>query len=191
MDLKDQLEALTLKLEGKSKEEVKSAIDAFELKTKEALTNEVKAVKYAFELDIKKVKEDLEEAYTLEIKKVQDHADKLDIKLKENATKTTKNVDGIKSAIKDNFKEIGSVGDTKQKVKLEVKDMTLGNALTGDQPRDYNYDVVKRPMPIANVEDLATTVPISGGTYTYVRSTLASGAVAQQNRRRFKSSIGV
>ena len=80
MELKEQLEALTLKLEGKSQSEVKSAIEAFETKNKEVIANEVKAVK-----------DDLE----AQLKAVQDHADKLDVKLQAKAKKDNKRVQAL------------------------------------------------------------------------------------------------
>ena len=66
MELKEELEALTLKLEGKSQTEVKSAIEAFEVKNKEVIDNQIKEVKESFEV---------------QLKELQDHADKLDVKL--------------------------------------------------------------------------------------------------------------
>lgn len=173
-EIKNALEALASDVKGKTSEEVKSAIDALEAKYKEEMANEVKSVKEEFEA---------------ELKKVQDHADALDVKLQEKKKNEKKQGDAIVEAIKENFEDIKHAGETKSKVRVEVKDMTLGNALTGDQPRDYNFDVVKRPLPIANVSDLTTAVQISGGTYTYVRSTLASGAVATQTEGSDKAQL--
>lgn len=66
MELKEQLEALTLKLEGKSKEQVQAEIKAFEQKNKEVIDAQIKSVKDEFEV---------------QLKAIQDHADKLDVKL--------------------------------------------------------------------------------------------------------------
>ena len=90
--------------------------------------------------------------------------------------------------LKENFEQIQNVSKTNA-VKVEVKDMTLGNALTGDQPRDYNFNAVVRPAQAMNVTDLARSFPISGGTYTYTRSTLASGAVATQVEGSAKAQL--
>ena len=90
--------------------------------------------------------------------------------------------------LKDNFEQIQNVSKTNA-VKVDVKDMTLGNALTGDQPRDYNFNAVVRPAQALNVSDLARSFPITGGTYTYTRSTLASGAVATQTEGSAKAQL--
>jgi HK97 family phage major capsid protein len=173
-ELKNALESLKAEIKGKTNEEVKSAIDSFEEKYKENVANEVKSVKD--ELD-------------KEIKALQDQADKLQIKLQESVkAKENENIPFVQKALKDNFEEIKKVGGKKE-FSLEVKDMTLGNALTGDQPRDYNFDVVRRESPIINVEDLASSIQISGGTYTYTRSTLASGSVATQTEGSDKEQL--
>ena len=148
MELKEQLEALTLKLEGKTAEEVKGAIAEFEAKHNELISNEVKSVREEFET---------------ELKKLQDHADALDIKMNESKALAVSNGDSIKNAIKSNFENIKNV---KKGNSVEVKavgDMTLVNNLTGDQPRDYNFDVVMKPGQKANVTDLVGQVAISGG----------------------------
>tara|TARA_R110000822_G_scaffold6999_2_gene29060 strand:+ start:1122 stop:2177 length:1056 start_codon:yes stop_codon:yes gene_type:complete len=148
----------------------------------------LKAKENAFEA---KSKED-KEAASIEIKGLkelqevqQKHLDALDVKLK---SKTPSSTIEINSLISKNIKDIALVTKSSPFM-LEVKDMTLANALTGDQPRDYNFDVVKRPYQMANVEDLANTIAISGGTYTYVRSTLASGAVAEQTEGAVKAQL--
>lgn len=163
-ELKDALANLKNDLEGKSNEQVKSAIETFEAKYNETVANEVKAVKDAFETEIEALKK---------------HANELDVKLQGKKKNEAIEEGYLKTLIRENIKDIESVGGKKD-FSVEVKDMTLGNALTGDQPRQYNYDVVRRSPQMVNVEDLASSVPIQGGTYTYVRSTLASGAVADQ-----------
>ena len=64
--LEKELNDLQVKLEGKSQMEVKAAIDAFKAENKVEIENAVKAAK-----------DDLE----LQLKAIQDHADKLDVKL--------------------------------------------------------------------------------------------------------------
>lgn len=188
-ELNEQLEGLKSDLEGKSKAEIKSAIEAYEVKNNEAIELMKKEQKDSFDAELAKVKKELEEKAASDIKAVQDHADKLDVKLKEQKSgKKASEEDSIKSLVRDNFEEIKSVDGTKG-VKLEVKDMTLGNALTGDQPRTYNFDVVRRRPQIVNVSDLVGSVPISGGTYTFVRSTLASGTVGSQTEGALKNQL--
>ena len=174
MELKEQLEALTLKLEGKSQTEVKSAIEAFELKNNEVISNQIKEVKESFEL---------------QLKELQNHADKLDVKLQEKAKKEMVKGDAIKSAINENFDLIKAVRKGQAVQVKAVGDMTLGASLTGDQPRDYNYDVVSVPGQALNVSDLAGSVSISGGTYTFVKVVKGEGSIGAQTEGASKSQI--
>ena len=174
MELKEQLEALTLKLEGKSQTEVKSAIEAFELKNNEVISNQIKEVKESFEL---------------QLKELQNHADKLDVKLQEKAKKEMVKGDAIKSAISENFDSIKEVRKGQAVQVKAVGDMTLGASLTGDQPRDYNYDVVSVPGQALNVSDLAGSVSISGGTYTFVKVVKGEGSIGAQTEGASKSQI--
>ena len=183
--LTEALDALEVKLKGATTLETKSLLEGFkesfdaELKAKVgALEKKSKFENEAAELEIKNLKE-LQDVQ-------QKHLDSLDIKLKAGATKTAG--PQINSLITKNIKDISLVTKA-MPFTLEVKDMTLASALTGDQPRDYNFDVVKRPFQMANVEDLASSISISGGTYTYVRSTLASGTVAEQTEGDLKNQL--
>ncbi len=72
-EIKENLEALATKLEGKSKQEVKDALEAFEVKNKEAVDSQFKGVKD--ELEAK-------------LKLIQEHADALDVKLQEKNMNT-------------------------------------------------------------------------------------------------------
>ena len=173
MELKEQLEALTLKLEGKSKDEVKNAIEAFETKNKEVIAQEVKAVKDELET---------------QLKAVQDHADKLDVKLQEKGKKDAANGDSVKAAITENIDKIQTVKKGQSVQVKTVGDMVTGN-LSGDEPRDYNFDVVMFPNQKVNVADLTGSVPISGGTYTYTRETTSEGSISTQTEGNSKSQI--
>ena len=174
MELKEQLEALTLKLEGKSQNEVKSAIEAFELKNNEVINNQIKEVKESFEV---------------QLKELQNHADKLDVKLQEKSQKEMVKGDAIKSAINENFDSIKAVRKGQSVQVKAVGDMTLGASLTGDQPRDYNYDVVSVPGQALNVSDLAGSVSISGGTYTFVKVVKGEGSISAQTEGSAKTQI--
>jgi len=174
MELKEQLEALTLKLEGKSVVEVKSAIEAFELKNNEVINNQIKEVKESFEV---------------QLKELQNHADKLDVKLQEKSQKEMVKGDAIKSAINENFDSIKAVRKGQAVQVKAVGDMTLGASLSGDQPRDYNYDVVSVPGQALNVSDLAGSVSISGGTYTFVKVVKGEGSIGAQTEGASKTQI--
>ena len=173
MELKEQLEALTLKLEGKSKDEVSNAIEAFETKNKEVIANEVKAVKDELEV---------------QLKAVQDHADKLDVKLQEKGKKEAAGGDAIKGLITENIDKIQTVKKGQSVQVKTVGDMVTCN-LSGDEPRDYNFDVVMFPNQKVNVADLTGSVPISGGTYTYTRETTSEGSISTQTEGNSKSQI--
>lgn len=173
MELKEQLEALTVKLEGKSKEEVKTAIEAFETKNKEVI-----------ELAVKAVQDEMQ----TKLDAIQAHADKLDVKLQEKSKKDVAKGDSIKAAITENIDKIKAV---KKGSSVEIKavgDMGTAN-LTGDEPRDYNFDVVKFPNQKANVSDLVGNVMISGGTYTFTREVTGEGSISTQTEGSSKSQI--
>ena len=174
MELKEQLGELALKLEGKSQKEVKSAIEAFEVKNKEVIDNQIKEVK---------------EVIDNQIKEVQDHADKLDVKLQAKAKNEMVKGDAVKSAITENFDSIKSVRKGQAVQVKAVGDMTLGASLTGDQPRTYNYDVVSVPGQALNVSDLAGSVSISGGTYTFVKVVKGEGSISAQTEGSSKTQI--
>lgn len=94
--------------------------------------------------------------------------------------------DPIAVAVKENFEAISTVSKGAPFEVMVQKDMTLPVNLVGDQPRDYNYDVVKRPAQLTNAEDLMRTIPISGGSYTFTRSTLAANNIATQTEGALK-----
>jgi len=168
-------------LETKTAVEVKNAIDAFEVKLPSA-------IKSAFEVEVKAVKDELEAKFTADLKVVQDHADKLDVKLQEKGSQTT-NEDTLVKSIKDNFEGISNVRKGNALQVKAVGNMTLPVNLTGDAPRDYNFDTVIVPSQLLNVSDLVGSVNISGGTYTYPRETGGEGSIAAQTEGSSKSQI--
>lgn len=166
-------------LETKTGLEVKSAIDAFETK----LTTEVKN---SFDVELKSVKDALEAKFTADLKAVQDHADKLDLKLQEKGT-STKNEDTLVKSITENFKGISEVRKGNAFQTKAVGDMTLAVNLSGDQPRDYNFNVVTIPGQAVNVSDLVGSVNIAGGTYTFPVEGAGEGAIATQTEGSSKA----
>jgi len=157
-------------LETKTASEVKSAIDAFEKK----LTSEIVST---FDAELQNVKNSLELKFAADLKAVQDHADKLDVKLQEKAkADANTNVDDIKSLIKDNAERIATVGEN-NKIRLKaVGNMTTAN-FTGEEPRDYNFDIVRFPSQMLNVADLTGNININGGTYTYTVEGAGEGSI--------------
>jgi HK97 family phage major capsid protein len=171
MELKEQLEALTLKLEGKSKEQAETLIKGFQAENKENI-----------DLAVKAVKDELEE----KLQSLQKHADALDVKLQEKNTQEAKKGDTLKKALADNFEQIKAVkkGNT-----VEVKavgDMTTSN-VAGEHPRDYNFDIVKLPSQKVNVSDLISTINIGGGTYTYTKETGGEGSISKNTEGSAKT----
>jgi HK97 family phage major capsid protein len=177
-ELKQALEALSSELEGKSKDEVKNAIESFEGKYKDEVAKEVKSVRDEFEA---------------KLKEVQDHADKLDAKLQDKSKQEAKTGDVIIDTVKENFERIREVETGRiKKASFEMKavaNMTLGVHLTGDQPRDYSNDLVSVPGQLLNVADLAGSVAISGGTYTFPRETGGEGSIATQTEGSDKAQV--
>ncbi len=187
LELKEALEGLEKKLDGKSADYVKNAIAEFKTAIGEKLDSDIKAlVEKSGEdakLELKTVKE-LAEAQ-------QKHLDALDVKLQGGAFGETKQktvVDEIKTAIKDNFERIGTVKKGVS-VDLEIKavgDMTTAN-ITGDEERDFSNIVAKVPNQKVAFSDLVGVIPISGGTYTFPREGAGEGAIATQTEGASKS----
>jgi hypothetical protein len=166
-------------LETKTANEVKSAIDAFE--TKLSASN-----KTQFEAELKTATDALEAKFSAELKAVQDHADKLDVKLQEKAVET-KDVDFLAKAINDNIDAIKVVSKDKAFQTKAVANMSTAN-LTGTKPHNYNFDVVTLPSQMVNIEDLAGTVVADTGNYTYTRETGAGeGSISAQTEGSSKS----
>lgn len=182
IQLKAELNNIKTALETKTATEVKSALDALEVKMTESN-------KTQFETQLKAVTEALEAKFAQDLKTVQDHADKLDLKLQAKST-TEGNEDILVKAITEGFENIKEVeaGNSKKYATKAVGDMTLSANLTGSQPKDYNFDPVMVPSQLVNVADLVGMVNISGGTYTYVRETGAGeGSISTQTEGSSKS----
>ena len=180
-ELKAELANIKSGLETKTALEVKNAIEAFEVKL--TATN-----KAQFETELKAVTDALETKFTADLKVVQDHADKLDVKLQERGSET-KGEDTLVKSIKDNFEGISNVRKGNALQVKAVGNMTLPVNLTGDAPRDYNFDTVMVPSQLLNVSDLVGSVNIEGGIYTYPRETGGEGSIAAQTEGSSKSQI--
>lgn len=194
-ELKAELETLKKGLEGKTEQEVKIAVEAFEVKMKESIESESKSVKEAFDAELKREIEAVGVKFAEEIEKVQDHADKLDLKLQSKNTKENEVVSfegGVESLVKDNFDKISQVRKGNS-AKIEVKavgDMTISGSLTGDQPRDNANTVASVPAQLVNFTDLTgAAIQIEGGTYTFPRESGSEGAIASQTEGANKGQI--
>ena len=180
-ELKDALVALKTELEGMSKVEVKAAVDAFETKYKEVLET-----KYTTPDELKIATDEFE----AKLKLIQDHADKLDVKLQSKST-DNKIADPVQSIIVKEYDKISTVIKA-GKVFIETKtvgNMTLSASLTGDQPRTFSDTVATLPNQILNFHQLIGSINIGNGTYTFPRRTTSEGAAATQTEGSDKGQI--
>ena len=187
-ELKNALAEMQKGLENKSAEQIAEELKTFETKHNEYV--ETKAKELIGE-ELKSFKETVESEYKAEIKKVQDHANKLDVKLKGKVAMSGQRKDELKSLITENFDEIKTVARG-NKINIETKvvgNMTLGTHLTGDQPRDYSQVVAAVPGQALNVADLVQPITISGGTYTFPRESGSERAIGTQTEGSDKSQI--
>ncbi len=169
IQIKAALADLKTGLETKTAAETKAALEAFELKLSESN-------KTQFETQLKAVTDALEAKFAADLKVVQDHADKLDLKLQEKVA-TTENVDFLSKAISDNIDSIKEVQKGKAFQTKAVANMTTAN-LTGTKPRNISLDIVTLPSQMVNIEDLAGTVVADTGNYTFTRETGAEGSIS-------------
>jgi hypothetical protein len=129
-----ELKSIQNGLETKSAMEIKAALDAFEVKASKS-TEEVKAT---FATELKAVTDAMEVKFLADIKAVQDHADKLDIKLQKKDVQTKGNAsfnEQLATAILEKSTDIEAFRDKKTKsVELELKavgDFTTANVTGG------------------------------------------------------------
>lgn len=166
LEIKAALEGIKAQVETKGAEqsvEVKGLIDALEAKMESKQNESIEALK-------------------ADLKAIQDHADKLDVKLQEKAveTKGAGYFDVMTKSLTENFEQIKEVRAGKSVQVKAVGDMTLGANLTGAQPKDYNFDTVMIPGQMVNVADLVGSVNIFGGTYTFPREGAGEGSIGAQ-----------
>src|SRR5690606_18745016 len=102
IEIKTLLDGLKTDLEGKSKKEVEAAITAFETKHKDLVQKEAKTL---FDKEIETVKGDLEKKFASDIKVVQDHADKLDMKLQKEGKNGKMEVKSFNEILKETIED--------------------------------------------------------------------------------------
>jgi len=172
--------------------EIKTALDGIKSQVDTKVSEqaiEVKGLIEALELKMKAEKDADVVSLKADLKAIQDHADKLDVKLQEKGA-DVKNVGffgRIEKELNDNFV---SIKDVRKGNAVQVKvvgDMTLGVNLSGAQPKDYNFDVVTIPGAMVNVADLVGAVTIDGGTYTFPREGAGEGSIATQTEGSSKA----
>lgn len=174
MEIKEVNEAL---------EGIKAQVLTSTAENKTALEGQIKALETKLSDAVEAGVKEATDALQLEIKAVQDHADKLDVKMqgqaKDQEAKKVGKLDQLKGLIKENNEVITSVSKGNSVEIKAVADMTTAN-LTGDEPRDYNFDIVAFPSQKVNVADLVGSVNIGGGTYTYTVEGAGEGSIGSQ-----------
>lgn len=181
MEVKELNEAL---------EGIKAQVATSTAENKTALEGQIKALETKLSDAVEAGVKQATDALQLEIKAVQDHADKLDVKMqgqaKDQEAKKVGKLDQLKGLIKENSDLITSVSKGNAVEVKAVADMTTAN-LTGDEPRDYNFDIVAFPSQKVNVADLVGSVNIGGGTYTYTVEGAGEGSIGAQTEGSTKN----
>jgi HK97 family phage major capsid protein len=173
LELKAEFEAIKTGLESKTATEVKSAIDAFEAK----INTSTEAQKAQFETVLKETKEAMEQKFLADIKKVQDHADALDVKLKGAKQIEVKNEnfnDAIEKAINAKSKEIEDFRDKKSKhVELEIKavgDFSTANVTGNRYGQVFAPDIIMTPSRKVHMDEILPGGTIGpGNSFTFMR----------------------
>jgi HK97 family phage major capsid protein len=156
MDVKitEALNSLKTDIKSKTADEIKSAIDAIEAKHKTELETATKAVKDEF----KTIQEELEG----KIKAAQDHADKLDIKLKQNqgekkATILTE-LKGKKEAIRGLAKRTSF---TEVEIKANTTRASIGNNAQAVELNDIGQLATRK----LSMYDAFNKIPVGGSNH--------------------------
>jgi len=163
-EVKGLFDELKAGLEAKSVEEIEKKMVDLEEKYNEA---------------VKTANSELKDELEAKMLLIQDHADKLEAKMKEPKKVDAPRGDELKNLIVENAEQITKVRKGSPVELKAVGNMTTAN-LTGDEPRDYSFDVVMTPGQLVNVADLVSSITISGGTYTYPRETGGEGSIGAQ-----------
>ncbi len=168
--IKEALDSLKTDIKSKTADEIKSAIDAIEAKHKTELETATQAVKDEF----KSIKEDLEG----KIKAAQDHADKLDIKLKQKDVKErSKKSFGEQLAyeIEEKTDELNKFIRKESKYfSFELKaaaDMSTGNVTGGARYGElFNPNIIDGVSRKVHMDQILTGGPIgAGNTFAFMR----------------------
>jgi len=176
-----QLKDLAEKLEGKTATQMQDALVAFEIKMNDASKLEFKS-----QLDAMKL--DMEAKFLADIKAVQDHADKLDVKLqkKDVQSKGSKSFnDTLAAAILEKSADIEAFRDKKTKsVELELKvvgDVSLANVTGGTRfGQVFAPQIIDLPSRKVHMDEILPSGTIgAGNSFTFMReSGPGEGAIA-------------
>jgi len=180
----EALDALKTSLEGKTAEEVKTAMDAFKDEQEKAYDN------FSTKEDMENAQKEINEG----LKAVQDHLDKLDVRM-QNKSVQNQSAKGFEAKLGEFIKEKGDEitkldGKLKYHEVKAVGNMTTAN-LTGDEEREYSRNVIGMPGRLTHVIDLiGADINIGVGTYTYPTSlTEGEGTIAVQTEGNDKAQV--
>ena len=148
------------------------------------------------EYDLKNELENLRDGLKAESKKdieaVQNHLDKLDVKLqtinKGYTTTPTGAVDELKTLFKNKTNEIKAFDGENLSLKV-AGTMTVAGALTGDGMRTYSTNVASAPNQLVNFADLIPSIQSDTNTFTYPFEAAADGSFADATEDTTKSQI--
>jgi len=176
-----QLKDLAEKLEGKTATQMQDALVAFEIKM-----NDASKLEFKTQLDAMKL--DMEAKFLADIKAVQDHADKLDVKLqkKDVQSKRSKSFnDTLAAAILEKSADIEAFRDKKTKsVELELKvvgDVSLANVTGGTRfGQVFAPQIIDLPSRKVHMDEILPSGTIgAGNSFTFMReSGPGEGAIA-------------
>ena len=191
-ELKAALEAMKVTLEGKSLDQAKAEIKAFEEKNKELIKTEAKAM---FDNEIKSIQTDFE----AKLKTVQDHADKLDLKLQNKALNGMAKK-SVSEELKEKKSEIKSLVSGSANAEVELKALTNRASVSDNALGFFIPEITQLGHKERSLYNVLPKVTVSdkntGGTIRYrdwdeattVRAAamVAEGAAFPESTAKFK-----
>ena len=191
-ELKAALEAMKVTLEGKSLDQAKAEIKAFEEKNKELIKTEAKAM---FDEEIKSIQSDFE----AKLKTVQEHADKLDLKLQSKALNGMAKK-SVSEELKEKKSEIKSLVSGSANAEVELKALTNRASVSDNALGFFIPEITQLGHKERSLYNVLPKVTVSdkntGGTIRYrdwdeattVRAAamVAEGAAFPESTAKFK-----
>lgn len=175
LEVKAEFDLLKTALETKTASEVKEQMTAFETK----LADSDAKTQKAFEKKLSEANLAMETKFMADIKAVQDHADKLDIRLKNVSPTNDKGQENfdevLKAAILGKSKEIEDFRDKKTKsVELELKavgDFTTSNVTGGNRyGQVFAPQIIDLPSRKVHMDEIIPGGTIgAGNSFTFMR----------------------
>jgi HK97 family phage major capsid protein len=179
-----ELKGLKTDLETKTVTEVKAAVEALEVK----MATASKADKDAVALQIKEVTDALEVKYLAEIKKIQDHADSLDVKLQGKSGKQEEFGDfnaELAKALTLKADEIAKLEKKESKgFSLELKavgDFTTANVTGGNRyGQIFAPEIIMNPSRKVHMDEILPGGTIgAGNSFTFMKENgVGEGSIA-------------